>query len=658
MESFLIGLFLLFFAGVLSLFFPERFKSYLVSTAACVSTVFILTAALDVFFSGNALKASFTLAEPVGAVNLVMDRLSAFFAAVTSVMSSICTIYAVGYMKHYYNKKRTVASHFFFLSLLIISMLLVAVVQNAVAFLVVWEIMSLSSFFLLIFENEKEEVFKAGINYLVSMHIGVLFLISAFVILTIKSGSPDFASFREIFEKERGIVNVLFILLFAGFGTKAGFIPFHTWLPRAHPAAPSHISGLMSGVMIKTGIYGILRIISLISEPTIFMAYLVLFVSVASGIFGIAYAAAQSNIKKLLAYSSVENIGIIGIGIGLGLLGMVYKIPGLALLGFSGGILHILNHSVFKSVLFYSAGGVLQGTHILNMEKLGGLIKFMKWTGSFFLIGSIAISGLPPFNGFVSEFFIYRGFVYGIQAGSIPLSVALIISFAGLALIGAISILCFTKAFSIIFLGSPRSGYPDTPKDVSPVMKVAIIILCFFILAIGFAPVYAYKIIGLVAADLALQTNFAGAVSTAGTLGKLTAGFLIFVAVSGFIFIIRSILLRNKVAVFKTWDCGYQAGNTRMQYTASSYSSPFLNLIRPLLYIKKRVTPPEGVFPDKAGYSSHTKDKFEHYVLEPVIRIINRFLNLFKWIQSGNTQQYILYGLVFLIAISLWIMAV
>jgi hydrogenase-4 component B len=658
MEYFILGIGILFVGGVFSLVLPERLKSYCVAIAACISSVLVLIPALGVLLSGNTITIAVRLTEPIGEVQLVIDRLSGFFAAVTSVMSSVCAVYAIGYMKHYNNLKRTVASHFFFLPVLIISMLLVAVVQNAVAFLIVWEIMSLSSFFLLIFENEKEEVYKAGINYLVSMHIGVIFLISAFVILITQSGSLDFASFREVFEKERGLVNLLFILFFVGFGTKAGFIPFHTWLPSAHPAAPSHVSGLMSGVMIKTGIYGILRVISLIGEPTAMMAYLVLFISLITGIVGIVYAIAQNNLKKLLAYSSVENIGIIGIGIGIGLLGIVYKIPMLALLGFSGGILHILNHSIFKSMLFYSAGGVYHAAHILEIEKLGGLIKTIIWTAVFFLIGSIAISGLPPFNGFLSELLIYWGLVSGLQSGSVPLAVSLIGSFAGLALIGAMSLLCFTKAFSIVFLGSPRSEYHDTPKDLSLSMKIAMCVQCFLIIAIGLAPAYVFKIISLVAAEFAGHTAIADAVTATGTLNKLTIAILIFVGISGIIFIIRSILIRDKVSLFKTWDCGYQAGNTRMQYTASSYASPFVNLIRPFLYIKERFLLPTGLFPKNADYESHTEDKFEFFLIDPVIRFIERFLNLFKWIQSGDTQQYILYGLVFLIAISLWIMGV
>jgi formate hydrogenlyase subunit 3/multisubunit Na+/H+ antiporter MnhD subunit len=235
-------------------------------------------------------------------------------------------------------------------------MLFVVTVQNALAFLIAWEIMSLSSFFLVIFENEKEECFRAGINYLIAMHIGVLFLISAFVILSIKSGSLDFASFKAALAGQRNLMNLIFFLFFVGFGTKAGFVPFHTWLPRAHPAAPSHVSALMSGVMIKTGIYGILRTITFMPGTTREIAYSLLVTAVITGILGIACSIAQGNLKKLLAYSSVENIGIIGIGTGTGLLGMLYGNNTLALLGFAGALLHLLNHSIFKSLLFFGAG--------------------------------------------------------------------------------------------------------------------------------------------------------------------------------------------------------------------------------------------------------------------------------------------------------------
>ncbi|MCU0821338.1 MAG: hypothetical protein MUC95_02550 [Spirochaetes bacterium] len=659
MDLFLYSILIISCGGIFSIFLPERFKSYLVATCCGIASVLTGYTSIDVLYSGAAFTHVTVLAQPFGEVRLMIDRLSAFFILVISLMSFIGTLYAAGYMKKYINTGRTVTSHFFFLSMLVVSMLLVPVIQNALAFLVVWEIMSLSSFFLVVFENEKEEVYKAGINYLISMHIGVLFIISAFLVLIIKSDSLDFASFIDVFDKDKSIVNIVFLLFFIGFGTKAGFMPFHTWLPRAHPAAPSHVSGLMSGIMIKTGIYGILRVILLIKEPTALMAYSVLFIALVSGILGVAYAIAQHNLKKLLAYHSVENIGIIGIGIGLGLLGVVYKNYFLAVLGFSGGILHVLNHSIFKSLLFYSAGGVYQATHQLEIEKLGGLIKPMLYSAVFFLVGSIAICGLPPFNGFVSELFIYLGIISGLKEGNMTLAVPLILAFSGLAFIGAMALLCFTKAFSVVFLGAPRSEYHEEPHEVSPVMKTAMVIQCILIVIIGLAPAHVFSVMQRIAGDFIPMDATGNLNSTFSMFNQITSGLFLFIALSLLIFLIRQALLKKRtVAVYKTWDCGYQAGNTRMQYTASSYAAPFIKIIKPVLNLHEDLKLPAGPFPDEAHYHSHVDDKIETSVIDRIIDNIQKFLQLFSWIQSGNTQQYILYGLVFLIVISLYMIGV
>lgn len=658
MNLFFAGICAILAGGIISTLLPERLKSWTVAFFTGCGAALVTFVSISVFFSQEPLQAQYMLSYPAGAVTLVLDRLSAFFAAVISVISFIGTVYAIGYMKPYYGKGRTTTSHFLFLPVLIASMITVVVVQNVVAFLIAWEIMSLSSFFLVAFENEREEVYEASINYLVAMHVGVLFLMGGFLAVAFKSGSFDFASFTAVFAENKGLANLVFVLLFIGFGTKAGFVPFHTWLPRAHPAAPSHVSGLMSGIMIKTGIYGILRVLTLIKTPGVEIAYFVLGISLVSGILGVAYAIAQHNIKRLLAYHSVENIGIIGIGIGLGMLGLAYGSEPLALLGFAGGILHVLNHSLFKSLLFFATGGVYQKTHLLDIELLGGMVKFMTFTAVAFLVGSIAISGLPPFNGFVSEFFIYWGMLNGLMAGKMFLSIAMIVSFASLAFIGAMALLCFTKVFGVVFLGSPRSRYHETPTEVSNTMKFAMALQMAAIVLIGLFPNYAFSGISLVA-----RTFMTGegappdAAPYLATLGGVSKGLLIFIGISAVLFILRALLLRKRsVYLYKTWDCGYQAGNVRMQYTASSYAAPFLRVFRFLFSWHTHLKKPEGLFPKEADYESHALDRFEQGIINPLISLIERFLNAFTWIQSGSTQQYILYGLIFLIAITLWIM--
>lgn len=644
MNYFYIAIALIFSGGLISSQIPEKLKAIIVSIFSGLGTVFIIVPALNVLLTGTIISKSHYFPDPVGKVNFVIDPLSAFFILVISVMSFIGTLYAIGYIKPYLNKNNCLSSHFFFLSILITSMLLVVTVQNALFFLIIWEIMSLSSFFLVLFENEKKETISAGINYLITMHISILFIIIGFIMLAIKSGSFDFTSFKPS--------NLIFILLFIGFGIKAGFVPFHTWLPKAHPAAPSHVSGIMSGVMIKTGIYGILRILSLMNIPSLGISYFVLVISIISALFGVLYAIAQHNLKKLLAYHSVENIGIIGIGISVGMLGLAYHNNLVAILGFSGGILHILNHSIFKELLFFGAGAVYMKTQTKNIEKLGGLIKSMPYTAVFFLIGSLAISGLPPLNGFISEFLIYLGMLHDSEIKNPCILIISVLAIASLALVGTMALLCFTKAFSVVFLGNPRSPDAETVKEEVPkIMLLSMAILALFIFTIGLFPQYALNLVKNPTMVLlktyqyhyeaAMPLNIFKIISIAGL------GFIILFA---FIYGLRTLLLKNKsVYSYKTWDCGYQYGNSRMQYTASSYASPFLSFFKPFLAKKFDISRPIELFPKEAHFELHIKDIFEFHLLKPVIKTIQKFLEQFYWIQCGSTQQYILYGLIFLI---------
>ena len=535
--------------------------------------------------------------------------------------------------------------------MLIASMLLVVTCQNALMFLICWEIMSLSSFFLVIFENEKKEVLKAGIKYLVFMHFSVLFIIMAFAILSITSGSLDFSSFAFALQHNKHLANLVFILAFIGFGTKAGFVPFHNWLPDAHPAAPSHVSAIMSGVMIKTGIYGILRILSLIHTPSIFISYLVLVISVVSALYGVLYAITQHDLKRLLAYHSIENIGIIGIGIGVGMLGIAYSHPIVAVLGFAGGILHILNHSIFKELLFLSAGSVYIKTHTRNVEVLGGLIKSMPATALLFLIGSIAICGLPPFNGFISEFLVYFGMFKGLSIHNFFSMVTLLFSIAGLALVGTMAVLCFTKAFSIIFLGMPRSEAAEKVKcDTGKSMILPMSFLAILTLLIGLFPQYVFDYL-LMPVHVVTGFTPAGTSEPVSLMQTISGYALAFVLFLGVVAVLKLLLTKNKIDIQETWGCGYNRGNNHMQYTASSYASPFLSMLRPLFKKVFDIEKPKHLFPQSAHFSLHIDDIEEAYLINPVIKGDEWFLSKFETIQSGNIQSYIKYGLIFLVLV-------
>ena len=652
MSYFISGIIFILAGGLISLMFAENHKAKIVSVFSFLGTVLIVIPVVNIFITGKILEKNFYLPEPIGKVFLIIDPLSAFFILIISVMCFIGIIYSIGYIEPYFNKNKNISSHFLFLTILICSMLCIVTVQNALLFLIVWEIMSLSSFFLVIFENERKEVLSAGINYLIYMHISIIFIILGFIMFSIKSGSLDFNSFKAVLESNQVFANGVFICLFVGFGIKAGFVPFHNCLPKAHPAAPSHVSAIMSGVMIKTGVYGILRILTLISLPTECISYFVLTISVITALFGILYATAQRDIKKLLAYSSIENIGIIGIGISIGMLGLTYHNSLVALLGFSGGLLHILNHSIFKEILFFCAGAVYKRTHIKNMEQLGGLAKKMPYTTSLFLIGSLAICALPPFKGFISEFLIYIALLKGFAINNIYTLILLVISIASLALVGSMSLLCFTKVFSITFLGLPRSEKAEAVKeDVSFIMILPLVLLAVFSLLIGLFPQFAIKIVLSPTIFILKNNQILNQILMPIELMKIISlssfGFISLVLV---IFGIRQLSFKNKkIDIQNTWSCGYQAVNNRMQYTGSSYVSPFLSMLKPFFIKHFDIKKPKELFPKEAHFKLNIEDIEEFYIINPLIRADERFLALFQWIQGGNTQQYILYGLIFLV---------
>ena len=649
MEIFYYALLTPIVGGVLSLAASEKFKLKIISLFNFIAMVLCFIPALNVLISGETITSNLKIFDGIfGAVKFVIDPLSAFFIIVISVMSFLGTLYANGYMKPYFDKKMNVSSHCLFLTMLISSMLGVVTIQNAVFFLIAWEIMSLSSFFLVIFEDNKKEVLNAGIKYLVYMHVSVIFIILALALLTIKSGSYDFASFANVLQENGMFANIIFILAFIGFGIKAGFVPFHNWLPEAHPAAPSHVSGIMSGVMIKTGIYGILRVLSLIALPSIGISYFVLIISVISALYGVLYAITQHDIKRLLAYHSIENIGIIGIGIGVGMLGLAYNCIPVAVLGFAGGILHILNHSIFKELLFLAAGAVYNKTHTRNIEILGGLSKVMPYTSLMFLVGSVAICGLPPFNGFISEFLIYFGMLKGALVDNLGMLVILILAIAGLALVGTMAILCFTKAFSIIFLGMPRSENAEHVKDdVELSMIIPMGCLGIFTILIGVLPQYVLRLIEnpvrVFSENISLELP--QVMSVMQNISILLFAFLVFMCA---LLVIRK-LAGKGAQTHCTWGCGYDKPNNHIQYTASSFASPFLSMLTPLFKKVFDIKKPKDLFPKDAHFSLHIEDVEEAYIIKPFIKDIEKFFTVFERIQNGNIQQYILYGLIFLI---------
>ncbi len=650
MEYFLLAIGILLTGAFLALIVKEQFKLKISAIFALIGLGTALFPAIWALITGNFLESNIKLSAMFGQIHLVLDPLSAIFVVIISIMSFIGLIYANGYMKPYLSKGMNLSSHCFFLLLLIASMLGVTVVQNGLFFLVVWEIMSLSSFFLVIFEGEKKEVISAGIKYLIYMHFSVIFITAMVVLLTNSANSLDFAEYAKVLHQNPHLANIAFVLGFIGFGIKAGFVPFHNWLPDAHPAAPTHVSGIMSGVMIKTGIYGILRIILMLGTPSKLVSYMVLIIAVISALYGVLYAITQHDIKRLLAYHSIENIGIIGIGIALGMLGLAYGNPIVAMLGFAGGIMHVLNHSIFKELLFFSAGSTYLKTHTRNIESLGGLIKPMPYTALMFIIGSVAICGLPPFNGFISEFLIYAGMIQGLPAPEVSLFITLVITIAALGMVGTMAILCFTKASGIMYLGEPRSDASKNVKeDSSLVMLIPMGVLALLTFIIGVFPQYFVSFILVPVTQIVQNENTLMIVRSIVDMTSLVSGvFLVFIIALCVLYILRT-LVNNREEEHTTWGCGYDRPTARMQYTASSYASPFISALKPLFKRVSHIKKPKELFPKDAYYEQEIEDIEEAYIVKPILRWDEKILSRFERIQNGNIQQYILVGLVFLL---------
>lgn len=659
MNYLLIGTIILFAGGLLAVFTKENFKGIIFLAFTALAQVFILPVTTNILITGNQIQSQLFLSEPIGNSFLRLDPLAAVFVFIISIGSLLAAIYSTGYMKMYYGNKSALSSYYFFLGLMSASMMLVVIVQNAILFMIVWEVMSISSFFLVSFENNIVEVRKASIYYMIAMQIGAAFLITAFAWVSSSSGSLDFNSFRTVLNNSNTISVLLIVLFFIGFGTKAGFVPMHTWLPKAHPAAPTGVSALMSGVMIKTGIYGILRIVLISGSTNAKLAYFVLAVSLITGVTGIANAVSQKDLKKLLAYSSIENIGIIGIGIGTGMLGLAYNNNTIAFLGFFGAILHVLNHFTFKSALFYGSGVVYSQTHTRNIDKLGGLIKHLPATSFLFLISSLAISGLPLLSGFISELLIYLGLINCFSVKDLAINISAVLGISGLAFIGAMALLSFTKVYGIAFLGSPRSKLHNQPNEKDSSLLIPMIFLVAIVFVVGLFPYLAFILLGNAVKQFLPAGSFSDLAQIQGIMKLLSNYLLIFGSLIISFYLIRSLLLKKKkVESFKTWDCGYQQSSSRLQYSSSSYAQPFLSLVSEFVPQKITVEKEPVLFPKEASLESHSQDFFERFLIQPNLKFLKKSLNLFSWIQSGKMQQYIIYGLIFLVFLLIWILGV
>ncbi len=574
-------------------------------------------------------------------LSFTFDSLTFFFLLPIFLICPLAALYSFCYFERREKSFRTAISYFF-TNILIVSMALVTTASNMLAFALVWELMSISSYCLVMYDYEKSTTRTAGYLYFLFAQAGALLILAAFGVIFSHTGSFAFSQIATIPEYTKLVV---FFLAFFGFGSKAGVFPLHIWLPHAHPAAPSHISAIMSGVMIKMGVYGILRIYFLLGATDIRIGQAVLVFGMISGVLGVLYAISKNNIKKLLAYSSVENIGIILMGAGLGMVGVAEENTVMAGFGFAGCLLHVLNHSFFKTLLFLGAGAVIKQTGTSQIDQLGGLMKRMPVTGKTFLVGSVSISGLPPLNGFVSEFLIYFAAFQGLtyNHSTLLLSMMAIIS---LAVIGGLATFCFTKVVGIAFLGEPRSQKAQRVKEGGVAMAIPMFLLAGACIVIGIFPA---SFIELAFNGLTDITNL-GQVDTllVETIGaNLALGSRLFLGIFFFVVLCRKLLYWGKdVTAGPTWGCGFTRATTRIQYTGVSYARSVVDFFRPFVFIRETSVRLKKIFPGQTSYASRVDDIGEvgmnHGIALPLFTLLGKL----RWIQHGNVQLYIGYIIV------------
>ncbi|HEY6865713.1 MAG TPA: proton-conducting transporter membrane subunit [Candidatus Eisenbacteria bacterium] len=588
---------------------------------------------------------------PVGELHVGIDPLSAFFLVCIFTVSGLAALYGIGYLASYVGRRRLAPALAFF-NLLAAAMVGVVLARDGILLIVAWEIMSVASFFLVTYEHDRADVRRAGTLYLIASQLGVVFLFILVALAGRAAGSYDFDRLGAC-AAVPGLANAIFLLALVGFGTKAGFWPLHIWLPDAHPAAPSHVSALMSGVMIKMGIYGLLRVLTFLGPPPQWWGAMLVAVGAISGVAGVLQALAQHDLKRLLAYHSVENIGIIALGIGIGLLAQNHGAGTIAFLGYAGALLHVLNHGLFKGLLFQGAGSIVHATGTRDIDALGGLYRRMPVTGLLFLIGSIAICGLPPLNGFVSEWLIYVGAFRGGVPGAPGWTVASVVTVLALALIGGLAAACFVKAFGVAFLGEARSAASSRAHEAGPSMRLAMGLGALLCLGIGLWPAGALQLVSSAVADLAPGST--AATYGAGALGAITRACAVLIGLVALLALARLALLRRRrVEAGPTWGCGFEAPDARMQYTAASFAQPLLEPFAAVVSARLEREGPAGYFPERARHEMHVGDMAGELILQPAVHRVLRVFSRVRGLQHGRIQLYLAYILVTLVVLLVW----
>jgi hydrogenase-4 component B len=644
---------------------------WLAAAGAAFGAIGGLALGFFVIASGNQLTFTSARLLPLTSVAIRLDGLGAFFLIVVGLVGCAAAIYAFGYSRQYTGRySLRLMGVMFNLLLLVLGLQVMA--DNALTFLILWEAMSLAAYFLVLTEPDQPGTVRAGVWYLAMTHAGFAALIAMFLLLSSADLTSSFASIRAgaalLSPTSR---NAAFLLALFGFGAKSGIIPLHVWLPMAHPVAPSHVSAILSGVVIKMGIYGLLRVLlDLMGGGPAWWGGIVLGAGAVSALLGVLYALMEHDLKRLLAYHSVENIGIILIGIGTGLIFHSYGLMSLAALGFIGGLYHTINHATFKGLLFLGAGSVLHSTGTRNMEEMGGLIKRMPWTGLFFLIGSAAISALPPLNGFASEWLVFQSLLGGSNIPTPEVAVVMPLAVGMLALTSGLAAACFVKAFGISFLAIPRSPEAEQAHESPPSMIAGMAILAIACVALGLAPFVVVPRLGRVLAGLgglpdthaAFTLNlFLVTPNNSSSMSPTLLAFGLLMLLGLVPLVMLVFRVNRRLRMSDSWGCGRVGQTPRMEYTATAFAEPlrrvFAELYRPTKELSIDFHPDSKYFVQSIEYRSEITPWFEKALYGPLLRFIRLLAELTRRLQSGSVHVYLFYitfALMILLLIARW----
>ncbi|MCE9614923.1 MAG: hydrogenase [Lentisphaerae bacterium] len=652
----LVGLLLSAISGLPGLFM-SRHSHLGPRVAACLGGVGCLLGLAGLahfWFMGPTAPVSVTWSLPGDGLSAGIDGLSAIFLAPVLFLSLLAHVYGLGYWPPSDHPATGVKLRVF-LGLLTCGMALLVLARDAILFIFGWEIMALAAFFLVTTEDHKAEAREAGWVYFVATHTSTLILFGMFALLHRVSGSYALAPLAPG-ALPPGAALAIFVTALGAFGLKAGLMPLHVWLPGAHAAAPSHVSALMSGVLIKMGIYGLVRITSLLPDPPLAWGGATLLLGVVSAVLGVAFAIGQHDLKRLLAYHSIENIGIIVMGLGLALMGRSLGRADLVMLGMAGCLLHVWNHALFKGLLFLSAGAVVHATGTREMDRLGALARRMPHTALAFLVGAIAICGLPPLNGFVSELCIYIGLLRTLSGVGTLAVVGAVFAAPALALVGALAAACFAKAYGTVFLGQARSPIAQVAHEAPWTMTAPMAVLGASCVLIGLVPLLVAPALeaGVVAWAPALMQS-APPLRTWVPLPALSVVGLALLALLGAgSLVLRSRQRQTGVAAGAVWGCGYVAPSASMQYTSASFAQMLVAMFAWALRPRRHGAVAPVLFPARVPVRGHVPEVVLDLFILPPVRLVARVFTALRVLQQGQVNAYLLYVFLALVVLLMW----